>query len=810
MRLFSKNGLGLVLTMVAFLLSSHVLAHDKSPAEKTSVEQKEPVVEVPDLGEFIPLATKLPGRLAALENKITGVLDISQIERNFAKIEENLKEPASQLELLKDSEKIRLGRFISLGEKVENKKDLFEKTGSTLKKAIRKLGKWRKEWLAEKKDWSAWQSSLLEEGDLDQVKSVFEEANDTIDKALALIRANVGVMLSAQEKASDLEKKIDVLAVQIDGLILGKRRDSILQKSPPIFSSYYFSQFRGELWYAVWEGLGQISWPRWNLFARIGWVIFIQVFISLLVIIAINRKREAIKGSKHWRFMALRPFSAGLFSGTMAVLWIYAYQGIPETLNLAIEVVALISFARLIEALVETPWKRQFVYGLVIVFIVTGLIYVINLPFPLVRIYTILASLAGILFCWRWANESKRHKDPNFYPWSLRLISFYLAYVIIAQILGKKAVAELLFTSLIRSMLLVIMVILFMYVIRRSLEWLFRDSPLRRATVLSSDSEAMIRRATFIVDVAIWGLIVLPVFLVFWGVYDSFGKSMKGLLALGFNLGSQRISVGLGFGAAGIFYGSFLISWFLQKLLLEKVLLRRQAEMGVRIAVGRLVHYGLIMIGFLVALSTLGFEITKLTIILSALGVGIGFGLQGVVNNFVSGLILLFERPIRIGDIIEMGGNWAEVKRIGLRSTTVQTFDQADVIIPNADLVTNQVTNWTLSNRQVRLIVPVGVAYGSDVPRVEETLLACASENPLVMKEPAPHALFLSFGESSLDFELRLWVRDAGHRMRARSELHHEIERRFREAKIEIAFPQRDLHLRSVDESIGFQSQSTA
>jgi potassium efflux system protein len=215
-----------------------------------------------------------------------------------------------------------------------------------------------------------------------------------------------------------------------------------------------------------------------------------------------------------------------------------------------------------------------------------------------------------------------------------------------------------------------------------------------------------------------------------------------------------------------------------------------------------LVHYVIVSAGFLVALSTLGFEITKLTILLGALGVGIGFGLQGIVNNFVSGLILLFERPVRVGEWVELNGNWSEIKRIGLRATTVQTFDQADVIVPNPDLVNNAVTNWTLSNRQVRLIIPVGVAYGSDVPLVVDTLMACAKENPKVASVPEPQVLFLSFGESSLDFELRVFLFDIDERLKVRSELHQEIDQRFREAKIEIAFPQRDLRLRSVDASV--------
>ncbi|EFK11702.1 Potassium efflux system KefA family protein [delta proteobacterium NaphS2] len=213
--------------------------------------------------------------------------------------------------------------------------------------------------------------------------------------------------------------------------------------------------------------------------------------------------------------------------------------------------------------------------------------------------------------------------------------------------------------------------------------------------------------------------------------------------------------------------------------------------------------------GFLMALVAVGFDFTKLTIILSALGIGVGFGLQNIVNNLVSGLILLFERPVRVGDSIEVNGKWAEIKKIGLRATSVRTFDQADVIIPNSDLVSSQVINWTLSNRRVRLIIPVGVAYGSDVSLVMETLVASARENSKIAVSPSPQVLFLNFGESSLDFELRVWVLDADNRLAVSSELHQEIDRRFREAKIEISFPQRDLHLRSLDESVVLNAMKT-
>ena len=800
MRRAGKIILGVMLPIVIILISSQALPHEKSLTDQPSeIGQALPI---PDLAEIIPSATKLASRLAALENKITVVLNIPEIENEFAVIEANLKEPADQLRRLKDSKQTRLNKFILLGEAFEAERKSFGETSNTLGNAIRKLSGWRKEWLAEKKRWNEWRMSLLEEGTFDQIKSTFEKANDTIDRALNLILPQMAAMLKLQERAGLIQTNIDALAVQIDALTLAKRRGVLIGKSPPMFSVRYFAQFGGELMYAVGRGLDEISWPGKRFLAQQGWVILLQTLLSLLLIIAIYRNREVLKSSNRWRFLALRPLSAGLFLGTMAVLWIYAYYGFSEAWNLAITVVCGITLARLIKPLHEAAWKNQFVYGLVTVLIIAKFLYVISLPVPLTRIFTLLAALAGVLFCLKWAGESRRHKDPILYAWFLRLISFYFIYVVIAQISGKRELAAFLFVSLIRSLTVVIAVMLFTYVIRGGLEWLFRSSPLRRATVLYSDTEAIIRRAGSFLDVAAWGFVLLPILLVYWGVYDNFFKATKGLLSWGFNVGSQRISVGLLILAVGVFYGSLLISWILQKLLMDEVFLKRQVERGIRLSVGRLVHYALILVGFLLALSTLGFEITKLTIILSALGVGIGFGLQGVVNNFVSGLILLFERPVRVGDMVEIGGRYATVKRIGLRSTIVTTFDEADLIIPNANMVNNEVTNWTLGNRRARVIIPVGVAYGSDVPLVIETLKACGRDNSYVAKKPEPQALFLCFGANSLDFELRVWVLNIDQRLMAKSQIHQEIDRRFREVKIEIAFPQRDLHLRSVDKSV--------
>ena len=305
----------------------------------------------------------------------------------------------------------------------------------------------------------------------------------------------------------------------------------------------------------------------------------------------------------------------------------------------------------------------------------------------------------------------------------------------------------------------------------------------------------------FILNTAV-GFLLLCTVLWAWKIYPSLNESMEGLLSLGFDIGSQRISLGLVIASVAMFYGSFIVSFIIQKVVLNEALSRQRVESGVVASIERLVHYAIVVTGFLFAISMLGFGITRLTIILGALGVGIGFGLQGIVNNFVSGLIMLFERPIRIGDWIELGGIWAEVKRIGLRSTTIQTFDQSEMIIPNTDLITNPVTNWTLTNRYSRIIIPVGVAYGSDVPLVIETLMACAKSNPRVLATREPEVLFMKFGDSSLNFELRVWLSDVKDRLKTMSELQQDIDRRFRDAKIEIAFPQLDVHLKNFNKQV--------
>jgi potassium-dependent mechanosensitive channel len=211
--------------------------------------------------------------------------------------------------------------------------------------------------------------------------------------------------------------------------------------------------------------------------------------------------------------------------------------------------------------------------------------------------------------------------------------------------------------------------------------------------------------------------------------------------------------------------------------------------------ISSLLHYAILFLGFLLAVAALGVDLNKMTLLAGAFGVGLGFGLQGVVNNFVSGLIVLIERPIHVGDAVQMGELNGEVRRIGIRATTVRTWEGAEVIVPNASLVSEKVTNWTHSDFLRRMDVPVGVAYGSDPEKMLELLLAVARTHPGVLAEPAPQALFLGFGESALNFELRAWTSRFSQWVAIKSELFVAVYRALRDAGIEIPFPQHEVRL---------------
>ena len=389
----------------------------------------------------------------------------------------------------------------------------------------------------------------------------------------------------------------------------------------------------------------------------------------------------------------------------------------------------------------------------------------------------------------------------------LQLIFITSGICLIAEMIGFGALAALLGSALMMGIFSAIVLYGAVRVFDGLFAFLLRIRPLNMLSLVRRNRELLRRRAHATLIVFAW-ISLIRALLTRLEVWDDLVDWWQRTLEAELPFPEVTLTIGNLISAIVVFAIALLASRFLQFVLAEEVFDRSEIERGRPYAISTLLHYLFLIVGFVLAVAALGFDANRATLLTGAFGVGIGFGLQTIVNNFISGIILLTERPVQVGDTVVLGNVSGEIQRIGIRSSTVRTWQGAEVIVPNANLIAEEVTNWTKTDRRRRLEIPVGVAYGSNPRAVIEILAQAAAEIDGVLDSPEPYVIFQGFGDSSLDFEVRAWTSDFDHFVRIRSKICIAISDHLAEAGIEIPFPQRDLHLRDLPPGLGEPPQT--
>lgn len=638
---------------------------------------------------------------------------------------------------------------------------------------------------------------------IDSVQGIVRVARDTVLK----LQAAVGEIKShADQNLADERQEID------------RRRGSFVSiDGPPVWRM--FDQLDDQ------SSLSERTQATWRLnYQTVRWHVEQEkgrLLWSLALLLALIAALFSLRGvageqlqsddsSRVATGILDRPVAAGIF---IAVLVGYMLQpNAPRAWKAVLGLVLLVAAVRLIPRIL-TESTRWWGYVAAILFILQQAVNLATFGTPEGRVILLLLSLTGLGATLWLAKSTALAKSTISGRWpraiglGVRFSSIAFATGIIANIVGGVGFAAVVTTGTVH---LIFAAIGFWLAAEAVLGFVSAATSTESASrlgttpAIAETTDRVVRRVVSVVAVVGWAGTALAGF----GLLDPVTTTLKNLFDAGISVGNFSLTVGDVLIFSFIVWLALKLSQLISFVLETDILPHVDLPRGVPGVITKLIQYAVILVGVLVAFSAVGFDVDRLTIVLGALGVGVGFGLQNVINNFVSGLIVLFGNGINFGDAVQFEGYSGKIRDIGLVQSTVRTYHGADVLVPNSILVSSTLVNWTRDRNDVRRIdVPVGVAYGTDPNTVIETLEGAATNHPLVVKSPAPKALFLGFDENSLKFQLNVWFAEDKW-YNASSDLRIAANDALSAAGIEIARPQRDLHLRSIDEGVSFDVSS--
>jgi small-conductance mechanosensitive channel len=776
-------------------------AADVVVTESSSDGTKTQATVFPGLSELGPRSTALADFVARSEERLQELADLSKpneslalISTKFKKITEEIKPLGSPEDWYVD----RLSQYLNQFNQMRQNLDELQNKITLRQQEIEAV---RAQAEKDKVFWETWGGELKKQGvtppkhTVARVKKVLEQLDASLHKTTV-------PLLQLQENIGSLYREVSTAGDSLS-LALERLRKATFRKNAYSFgSAKFYHQFTVELWSQVKDGLTTAIQFNKSYLIDNDWLLGLMAAAFLLAVSFLRHFRSKLQETEEWHFILSHSWAAAGFLSIIA-FWFW-FPAPPPLFRFVFLLLAAISATSLAIPLLENRRQVWVLSLAALVICLTSAFRLIAFPQPLFRVYIALLAVIFIPLLIQQLLHSKKVRQPGegrLFRALMRLTVIVLGVSLIGQIAGYMNFS----TWLIQATFETGMVLLFA---KMAIMLMSGGIELGNGLLVQSGQPffkefgaELALRLKRLLNFMIYGFLILYLLPV-WRLFATMNESWGYLTELSIEFGHFNLTMQMLISALIAFYLALQISWVLQAVTDAQILSAGSFDRGVRDAVKKLIHYGVVLIGFLVALSLLGLGLQNFVVLLGAFGVGIGFGLQDIVNNFLSGLILLFERPIKVGDGIVIDGEYGTVTRIGMRSTVVESLDQAEHIVPNSQMISQKVTNWTLSTRRIRIVVPVGVAYGSDLEKVLGILKQAGETHTEVLKIPIPTPYFIQFGNSSLDFELRVWIADVDNRPRIKNEILLYIDKRFREEGIEIPFPQQDLHLRSVTPGI--------
>lgn len=822
-----------ILSLIVFslLFSASVFAQTTEPETSEPAEQAEQTVqtvssEIDKLSDLLKEAEAIEKENENLDGKVDKLKDLSALEISYNESRGQFSDYKILVEEYASSKSVSVDDMVSFRGKIRFLADELEKLDKTVVLRLKDLEELQQTWKNKEGFWAEIKDKPAFANDR-SARNIINETDKIIDDAKNKFAGLDTSLINFQQKIGTLEKDTQKLVSNLDNMI-EIQRSKLLQKSDnAMLTSKYLSEFNTENKDSLYTGMAMLENVKEGFWHNNTWVFILQAIIASLIALYFRSLKSESLERIGLDFLSKQYIATGLIVGVLFGLpFLDSY---PNIIKLVYVLIIGISAAVLVYTRIKYDRQKMVIGTVFALFIIYRVLALINVPVVFMRLIVAVLALGGavmLLASYGRKNVKKEtdsteddsfeamvtseettktedNTEPSVWEKLLaKLASLAFLCSFIAQLSGYATLSNHIFEVILKSVLIGVMTWIITRVIHGLIDLLFNNSWLNaKSKIVCEHSASFVKRCRIIVNI-VMAFFAISAMLATWGIYDNLWHAVSSILGYSFTFQDVEISIGRIVGAIAAFLIVIAISWLLQTVLENDIFPKKHVESGVGNSINRLISYTMIVLGILLGVGILGIGLQSLSVIIGALGVGIGFGLQNIVNNFASGLILLFERSIKVGDIVVVDGTWGTVKHLGLRSTVIQTFANAEMVVPNSSLVSSTFNNWTMSNRKSRFSINIGVAYGTNPERVKELLLTIARAHTNVLKDPGPAVVFNQFGESSLDFELRCWVNDINISWGTQDEIMYEIERQFKLHNIEIPFPQRDLYIKQMPDSL--------